>query len=113
MNTRIAQVSTRRRFEFVYAKTIDTYVKFLNRMKAVRARVEHDVTHGGERYEFVRTDDQFDKLVAAAQDGDQGCANLLAVYDRQNRAATASGVAVIIQQNDEIIRLLTKIAGEK
>ena len=102
----------RKHFDAALHKASDAYQNFIRRMSAVAARVENRVRTQPERFEHVRTAEQLKALVATEQDSDKILADQLGSFDRWAAASTMHGTAVLIAQNDEIIRLLKKMSQE-
>lgn len=80
------------------------------RQRQIASKIQHEIDTQGERFAHLSTPDAVNAFIAGQQGSDVIVKSYLSGFDRWNQAATAEGMAVLTDQLNTVVTLLTDIA---
>lgn len=85
--------------------------RLVRRLAFVERRAHRRVLTQPSRFAHLDTAEKVESYVVGEQDADKLASSLIAVHDREVQRMIAYGTARVVEQNDEIIELLTQLTS--
>lgn len=85
--------------------------RFTQRLTLIERRVRRRILTQPRRFAHLDTAEKVESFIIGEQDTDPLVASLIAVHNREVQRMIAYGTARIVEQNDQIIELLSRLTS--